>query len=89
MRKKVGRNKRKQNTEDIGICFEPLEPRVLLSGSWGAGVDSSSLDSQPNVQGDFTQETGVLFESTGTSGMDALQQKQSQPETGRLSIYWP
>ena len=29
-----------------GVCFEPLEPRLLLSGSWGAGVDAPSHDSQ-------------------------------------------
>lgn len=84
MRKMVGRNKRKQNTEDIGICFEPLEPRVLLSGSWGAAVASPSPDLNPNTQGDFTQETAALFETTGTCGMDALQQKQSQPQTGTI-----
>ena len=84
MRKKIERIRRKRNVEDIGICFEPLEPRLLLSGSWGAGVDNPSPDPQPNTQGDFTQETAVLFESTGTSGVDALQQSKSQPGTGTL-----
>ena len=37
MREMVERIKRKRNAENIGICFEPLEPRLLLSGSWGAG----------------------------------------------------
>jgi len=80
----VGRNKLKRAAEDIGICFEPLEPRVLLSGSWGAAVASPSPDLNPNTQGDFTQETAALFETTGTCGMDALQQKQSQPQTGTI-----
>jgi hypothetical protein len=84
MRKKIERIRRKRNAEDIGICFEPLDPRLLLSGSWGAGMDNPSPDPQPNTHGNFTQESGVLFESTGTSGMDALQQKQSQPETGTI-----
>ena len=80
----IERIRRKRNAEDIGICFEPLELRLLLSGSWGAGVDNHSPDPQPNTQGDFTQETAVLFESTGTSGVDVLQQSKSQPGTGTL-----
>ena len=84
MRKMVGRNKRRRTAECIGVCFEPLEPRLLLSGSWAAGVDNPSPDPQPNNQDGFTQESGVLFESTGTSGVDALQQKQSQPQTGTI-----
>ena len=84
MRKMVGRNKRRRTAECIGVCFEPLEPRLLLSGSWAAGMDNPSPDPQPNNQDGFTQETGVLFEGTGTSGMDALQQKQSQPQTGTI-----
>ena len=84
MRKMVGRNKRRRTAECIGVCFEPLEPRLLLSGSWAAGVDNPSPDPQPNNQDGFTQESGVLFESTGISGVDALQQKQSQPQTGTI-----
>ena len=84
MRKKIERIRKKRNAKDIGICFEPLEPRLLLSGSWGAGMENPSPDSQLNTQGDFTQETAVLFESTGTSGVDALQQSKSQPGTGTL-----
>ena len=84
MRKMAGRNKRRRTAECIGVCFEPLEPRLLLSGSWAAGVDNPSPDPQPNNQDGFTQESGVLFESTGISGVDALQQKQSQPQTGTI-----
>ena len=84
MRKKIERIRRKRNAEDIGICFEPLEPRLLLSGSWAAGAESASLDPQPTVQGDFTQETASLFENAGITGMHALQQDQSQPQTGRI-----
>ena len=84
MRKMVGRNKRRRTAECIGVCFEPLEPRLLLSGSWAAGMDNPSPDPQPNNQDGFTQESGVLFESTGISGVDALQQKQSQPQTGTI-----
>ena len=47
-------------------------------------MDNPSPDPQPNNQDGFTQESGVLFESTGISGVDALQQKQSQPQTGTI-----
>ncbi|MDJ0830713.1 MAG: DUF4347 domain-containing protein, partial [Desulfobacterales bacterium] len=35
------------------ICFEPLEPRLLLSGSWGTGADTPG----PDEQGSNTKAT--------------------------------
>ena len=76
---------RKRSTEQIGVCFEPLEPRLLLSGSGAAGAEIASADSQPDIQAESVQEAGLLFESTGTSGANILQQTQSQPETGTIA----
>ena len=84
MRKKIERIRRKRNAKDIGICFEPLEPRLLLSGSWAAGMESPSPDLQLNTRSDFTQETGVPFDSAGASGVEALQQSKSQPGIGTI-----
>ena len=84
MRKKIKRIRIKQNDKEIGVCFEPLEPRLLLSGSWGTGVDAPSPDSQQNTHSGFAQETVLLSENTGGSGTDALTQNQSVPVTGAL-----
>ena len=62
----------------IGVCFEPLEPRLLLSGSWGAGVDAPSHDSQTSTHGGFTQETVVVSEITIGSAMDTQHQNPRQ-----------
>ena len=61
-----------------GVCFEPLEPRLLLSGSWGAGVDAPSHDSQTSTHGGFTQETVVISEITVGSGTDTQHQNPRQ-----------
>ena len=62
----------------IGVCFEPLEPRLLLSGSWGAGVDAPSHDSQTSTHGGFTQETVVVSEITIGSATDIQHQNPRQ-----------
>ena len=62
----------------IGICFEPLEPRLLLSGTWGAGVDASPAGSQANAHGGFTQETVVISENTLGSATDTQRQNPRQ-----------
>ena len=61
MLRKGQRIRKKRNALDIGICFEPLEPRLLLSGSWGAAIDSPSPDSDANTQGDFAQDTVAFY----------------------------
>ncbi|MEN8809564.1 MAG: DUF4347 domain-containing protein, partial [Desulfobacterales bacterium] len=76
MRKKIKRIRIKQNAKDIGVCFEPLEPRLLLSGSWGAAVDGPSSDSQLNPHGDFGSETVTLSKGPDTFGSDALLRNQ-------------
>ena len=41
--------RKKHCASPAGICFEALEPRLLLSGSWGAGVEASPAESQANT----------------------------------------
>ena len=60
----------------IGICFEPLEPRLLLSGSWGGGIDAPSPDAQLNTDGGFGPETVTLSQSPAGLSSDALVQNQ-------------
>ena len=67
-----------------GVCFEPLEPRLLLSGSWGAGVEAPSHDSHTSIHGGFTQETVLISENIAGSGTDALTQTQTVPGTVAL-----
>ncbi|MEN8762158.1 MAG: DUF4347 domain-containing protein, partial [Thiogranum sp.] len=70
--------RKKRHALAIGICFEPLEPRLLLSGSWGAGVDAPSHDSQTSTHGGFTQETVVVSEITIGSEADTQHQNPRQ-----------
>ena len=67
---------------EAGVCFEPLEPRLLLSGSWGAGMDAPSLDSQSNTHGNFGPETVTLSEGPDAFGSDALLRNQHALGTG-------
>ena len=60
----------------IGICFEPLEPRLLLSGSWGAGVEAASPDSQANSDGSSGMDTVTISDAPEGIGLDALSQNQ-------------
>ena len=72
----------KQNAKDIGVCFEPLEPRLLLSGSWGAGVDAPSPDSLSGSAGSFGPKTVTLSASPEAFGSDALLRNQHALGTG-------
>ena len=60
----------------IGICFEPLEPRLLLSGSWVTGVEASSADSQSATESGFGAVTATISDGPETIGLDALSQNQ-------------
>jgi hypothetical protein len=75
---KVPWGRRKRHASVLGICFEPLEPRLLLSGSWGAAMDSPAPAGPPVTQSDFAQQTVAIHESPGTFGVDGLQQNKSQ-----------
>ena len=78
MLKKGKRIRKKHSALAVGICFEPLEPRLLLSGSWGAGVDASSEESQANAPGGFGQETVALHADAGLSDPQAWQHHRLQ-----------
>ena len=78
-RKPIGR---KRAHVDIGICFEPLEPRLLLSGTWGAVVDGPTSDSQANAAGGFGSEMATLSEGSTGFGLQALSHNQSTSSTG-------
>ncbi len=56
------------------ICFEPLEPRLLLSGTWGVGGEAPSTDSQSGVA--VTRDAGAFAPHTsnqnqGVGGVDS------------------
>ena len=56
-----------------GICFEPLEPRLLLSGTWGTGADSPVAEDHATAESSFSQDTVVestVTESTSTTASD-------------------
>ena len=76
--KKGQRIRKQRHATPNGVCFEPLEPRLLLSGSWGAGVDAPSHDSQTSTHGGFTQETVVISEITIGSEADTQHQNPRQ-----------
>ena len=78
MRKKQKNRLREEHLLKAGICFEALEPRLLLSGSWGAGVDASPAESQANAPGGFGQETVALHADAGLSDPQSWQQQRLQ-----------
>ena len=67
MGKKRIQSKRKRAAMAIGIVFEPLEPRLLLSGSWGAVADGPPADSQENAASGF--ESDMISFSEGPEGV--------------------
>ncbi len=76
MLKKVTRIRKEPQELPIGICFEPLEPRLLLSGSWGAGAEAASPDSQANSDGSSGMDTVTISNAPEGIGLDALSQNQ-------------
>ncbi len=75
--------KRQKNTKasqsnSVGILLEPLEPRLLLSGSWGAVVDASPTNSQVNAFGECSKEAVFLHANDGISDLKDLQQQRLQ-----------
>ena len=76
MRKKIDRTKRIKKAEDIGIFFEPLEPRLLLSGSLATGVGGPSSDSPSGSTGSIEMEAVTLSEGSAHFGSEALLRNQ-------------
>ena len=67
---------RKQTAMDISVCFEPLEPRLLLSGSLGTGGEVASPDSQTTSDSSIGTNTVTISEAPEAIGLDALSQNQ-------------
>ena len=79
MLKKMPWVRRKHHASPLGICFEPLEPRLLLSGSWGAGIEAPAPDGLPGGENDFAQKAAAIYESADTSGGGVQHQGQHPP----------
>ena len=84
MGKKHKKRDRARYSLKSGICFEALEPRLLLSGTWGAVVDGTDPNSQSNTCGGFIQETVLPSENTGGSEKVTLTQTQNAPAAGAI-----
>ena len=82
---KKPRRKREYQSNSVGILLEPLEPRLLLSGSWGAGVEASPAESQANTHGNRGQETVALHADANISDPQAWQQQRLQT-IGRIDL---
>ncbi len=75
---KKPRIKRAYQSNSVGILLEPLEPRLLLSGSWGAGVEASPAESQANEPGGLGQDIAVLHADANISDPQSWQQHRLQ-----------
>ena len=51
-----------------GSVSRPSSPDLLLSGSWGAVVDSPGADTQADAHGGLTQGSMVFHADTGITG---------------------
>ena len=85
MPKELKRARQAQSSLDIGVYFEPLECRLLLSGSWdGAVIDNQFQDSQQPSQHFVEAEYFTFCEQDTTTVPDLLQGVQeeasSEPE---------
>ena len=69
-----------------GICFEALEPRLLLSGSWGAVVDGPSADSQADTRGGLLTQGSVVFHADIGNTAALNGRVQLTPESGRVDL---
>ena len=66
---------------NASTCFEPLEPHLLLSGSWGTGADTPSSDEQDT----HTQAT-VLPESAAEDFHTQTDQQSNDQTTGVVDL---
>jgi hypothetical protein len=84
MLKKGQWSRNKRHASASGICFEPLEPRLLLSGSWAAGIDSPARACLSDTQSDFAQQTVAIHESAGNSVADRQLEGQNPAGAGAV-----
>jgi hypothetical protein len=85
MRKKTKKCLGDRHLSKAGICFEALEPRLLLSGSWGAVVDSSGPETQTDVHGGLTKGSVAFHVEAGFSG-SANAQVNLTPGSGHVDL---
>ena len=85
MRKKQKKGNRERHLLKSGICFEALEPRLLLSGSWGAVVDGPGADTQADSHGSLTQGSMVFHADTGITGVGS-EDRSLTPGSGRVDL---
>ncbi len=85
MRKKQKKGLRERYLLKAGICFEALEPRLLLSGSWGAVVDGPSADTQADAHSGLILKSVVSHADAGFSGAGNAQ-VNLRPGSGRVDL---
>ena len=85
MRKKQKKRSRERHLSKSGICFEALEPRLLLSGSWGAVVDGPGPDTQADSHGSLTQGSMVFHADTGITGVGS-EDRSLTPGSSRVDL---
>ena len=85
MQKKPKNRHRQRHLLSAGICFEALEPRLLLSGSWGADVDGPGPDTQADAHGGLTLKSVMSHAEVGFSGAGNAQDNLT-PGSGRVDL---
>ena len=85
MQKKPKNRHRERHLSKAGICFEALEPRLLLSGSWGAIVDGPGAESQADTHDGLILKSVVSHADAGFSGAGNAQVNLT-PECGRVDL---
>ena len=85
MRKKQKKRYRERHLPKAGICFEALEPRLLLSGSWGAVVDGPGADTQADSHGSLTQGSMVFHADSGITGAGS-EDRSLTPGSSRVDL---
>ena len=74
-----------RHLQNAGICFEALEPRLLLSGSWGAVVDAPGPDTPFDAHGGLAQGTVMFHSDASISGAGNVQVNLT-PASGRVDL---
>ena len=85
MKKRGKRASNAQQASNIGICFEALEPRLLLSGSWGAVIDGPGPEFQADCLIDLTQGSVLSYADAGITGVES-EHRSLTPENGRVDL---
>ncbi|MDJ0785080.1 MAG: DUF4347 domain-containing protein, partial [Desulfosarcinaceae bacterium] len=82
---RVPAKKRKTPSASIGVLFEPLEPRLLLSGTWGTGAEDSGGAGASPVADGLGPHPAALQADIGQ--IDRESQANHRPQThGRVDL---